>query len=478
MLTMNGTVAGARGLRTQIPIRAFEPWQRSLAIGLRVGDVAIVLLAGIVTHQIRFEGAPLAGPPLVMLVLGVLFAMQGLAIAGSYNVREIDRLSAQLTKAAFGWAAAFGCMLAMLYMIKMLEPISRVWTMSWFVSTFVGLVVLRCIGRRWITHERLQGALLRNVAIVREPDSSLQRILEGMSTDPSLLPSVDIVVDLHTPDDVERVVRQIRSLEGIEQVVVVSHARDTRPLYRLVEGLRDLPMEINLVSSPIDGELPLISLRAVGSLPATVLLERPHQGPLSMQKEIFDRVVAALLILFVSPLLAVIALLIKLDSRGPVIYRQRRFGFNREAIEVLKFRTMREEVCDSADATTVQQARSDDDRITRIGRWLRRTSLDELPQLFNVLRGDMSLVGPRPHAIAHDRHYAELIDGYLGRHRVKPGITGWAQVHGYRGETRTLEDMRRRIEFDLHYIDNWSLALDLRILLRTPLTGFVHENAY
>jgi len=161
-----------------------------------------------------------------------------------------------------------------------------------------------------------------------------------------------------------------------------------------------------------------------------------------------------------------------------VIYRQRRFGFNREAIEVLKFRTMREEACDGADAGTVRQVRRDDDRVTRVGRFLRRSSLDELPQLFNVLRGDMSLVGPRPHAIAHDRHYAELIDGYLGRHRVKPGITGWAQVHGYRGETRTVEDMRRRIEFDLHYIDNWSLALDLRILLRTPLTGFVHDNAY
>ena len=475
---MTSASVGVTGACTGLSVRVQEPWQRPLAIGLRIGDVAVVLLSGIVTHQIRFEGAPLAGPPLVMLVLGVLFAVQGLALAGSYDVREIDRLSAQLTKAAFGWAAAFGCMLAVLYMIKMLEPISRVWTISWFVVAFAGLVALRCIGRRWIAHERLRGAFLRNVAIVREPGSSLERILEGMSADPSLRPSIDIVVDMDDPDDVERAARRMRTFEGIEQVVVVCNPKDTRPLCRLVEALRDLPMEVNLVSSPIDGELPLISLRAVGSLPATVLLERPHRGPLSLQKEIFDRLVAALLILFIAPLLAVIALAVKLDSRGPVIYRQRRFGFNREAIEVLKFRTMREEACDGADAGTVRQVRRDDDRVTRVGRFLRRSSLDELPQLFNVLRGDMSLVGPRPHAIAHDRHYAELIDGYLGRHRVKPGITGWAQVHGYRGETRTVEDMRRRIEFDLHYIDNWSLALDLRILLRTPLTGFVHDNAY
>lgn len=475
---MNSASVIATGACTRLSVRVQEPWQRTLAIGLRIGDVAVVLLAGIVTHQIRFEGAPLVGPPLVMLVLGVLFAVQGLALAGSYDVREIDRLSTQLTKAAFGWAAAFGCMLAVLYMIKMLEPISRFWTISWFVAAFMGLVALRCIGRRWIAHERLRGAFLRNVAIVREPGSSLERILEGMSTDPSLLPSVDIVVDMNDYDDAELAARRMRTLEGIEQIVVVCNPKDPRPLCRLVEALRDLPMEVNLVSSPIDGELPLISLRAVGSLPATVLLERPHRGPLSLQKEIFDRLVAALLILFISPLLAVIALAVKLDSRGPVIFRQRRFGFNREAIEVLKFRTMREEACDGADAGTVRQVRRDDDRVTRVGRFLRRSSLDELPQLFNVLRGDMSLVGPRPHAIAHDRHYAELIDGYLGRHRVKPGITGWAQVHGYRGETRTVEDMRRRIEFDLHYIDNWSLALDLRILLRTPLTGFVHENAY
>jgi putative colanic acid biosynthesis UDP-glucose lipid carrier transferase len=475
---MTAMLMGSGSVQTRITIHAFEPWQRSLAICLRLGDMLVILLTGIVTHEIRFDGDPLVGAPLVMLVLGVLFAMEGLSIAGSYDVREIDRLSAQLTKAAFGWTIAFGCMLAVLYMIKMLEPISRIWTVSWFVAAFVGLVALRGIGRRWIAHHRLRGAFLRNVAIVREPGSSLERILAGISTDPSLLPAIDVIVDMDDPEDVERSVSELRALDGVEQVVVISNARDTRPLYRLVQGLRHLPMEINLVSSPIEGQLPLIGLRAVGSLPATVLLERPHQGPLSLQKEVFDRLVATFLIVLVLPLLAVIALAIKLDSRGPVIYRQLRFGFDRKAFKVLKFRTMHEEVCDSANAATVQQAGPDDDRVTRVGSLLRRASLDELPQLFNVLRGDMSLVGPRPHAIAHDRQYAELIDGYLGRHRVKPGITGWAQVHGYRGETRTVEDMQRRIEFDLYYIDNWSLALDLRIMLRTPFTGFVHENAY
>jgi putative colanic acid biosynthesis UDP-glucose lipid carrier transferase len=185
-----------------------------------------------------------------------------------------------------------------------------------------------------------------------------------------------------------------------------------------------------------------------------------------------------LALLFLAPLLAVLALAVRLDSPGPVFYRQLRQGFSKQPIAVLKFRTMHADRCDAADAAVVRQAILGDARVTRLGRFLRKTSLDELPQLLNVLRGEMSLVGPRPHALAHDRHYADLIDDYLGRHRVKPGITGWAQVHGYRGETRTVEDMRKRIELDLAYIDSWSILLDLRILWRTLFVGFGSRNAY
>jgi exopolysaccharide biosynthesis polyprenyl glycosylphosphotransferase len=170
-----------------------------------------------------------------------------------------------------------------------------------------------------------------------------------------------------------------------------------------------------------------------------------------------------------------IALLIKLDGHGPVLFRQRRFGFNNDPITVLKFRTMS---ADAANDVTVPQATRHDPRVTRVGRILRRTSLDELPQLINVLKGEMSLVGPRPHAIAHNEYYAEAIDGYLGRHRVKPGITGWAQVNGLRGETATVQAMHERVKHDLYYIENWSMPFDLLILLRTLMVGFVHRNAY
>ena len=178
---------------------------------------------------------------------------------------------------------------------------------------------------------------------------------------------------------------------------------------------------------------------------------------------------------WLSPVLIAAALMIKLDSPGPVLFRQRRYGFNNNPITVFKFRTMRH---DQADDRLVPQARRNDPRVTRVGAFLRRTSLDELPQLINVLRSEMSLVGPRPHAVAHNEQYAHVIDDYLSRHRVKPGITGWAQVNGLRGETDTPDKMRRRVQYDLYYIDNWSLYLDFKILALTPFVGLVHKNAY
>jgi exopolysaccharide biosynthesis polyprenyl glycosylphosphotransferase len=192
-------------------------------------------------------------------------------------------------------------------------------------------------------------------------------------------------------------------------------------------------------------------------------------------KRYIDISISALLLMFASPLMGLIAVLIKLDSRGHVLFRQQRLGLNRQRFDIVTFRSMRNEAC--ADPI-VTQARRGDPRVTRIGWFLRRTSLDELPQLFNVLKGEMSLVGPRPHAASHDEQFAALIDGYLERHTVKPGITGWAQVNGCRGETDTLDKIKRRIEYDLYYINNWSLLFDFRILWKTLRVILDRGNAY
>jgi putative colanic acid biosynthesis UDP-glucose lipid carrier transferase len=219
----------------------------------------------------------------------------------------------------------------------------------------------------------------------------------------------------------------------------------------------------------------------VGGVPCVRLLGRPLGGREAAVKAVSDRTVAAAALLAAAPLLALLALAVRLDSPGPVLYRQKRHGFNGRVIEVLKLRTMRAECCDdgtgTGDGAGVAQASRDDPRLTRVGRRIRRASLDELPQLVNVLRGEMSVVGPRPHAVAHNERFGRAIDRYAARHRVKPGITGWAQVNGLRGETDTVEKMARRVAYDLEYIENWSLALDARILLKTLLVGFVHPEA-
>jgi len=185
------------------------------------------------------------------------------------------------------------------------------------------------------------------------------------------------------------------------------------------------------------------------------------------------------LLLLAAPVMAAIALAIKLDTRGPVLFRQKRYGFNNELIEVFKFRSMHAEQCDATASRLVSKR---DPRVTRVGRFIRKASLDELPQLINVvLKGNLSLVGPRPHAVhakAEDRLYDEAVDGYFARHRVKPGITGWAQINGWRGETDRQEKIQRRVEHDLYYIENWSVLLDLYILAMTPLALAKAENAY
>ncbi|MDU3077058.1 MAG: undecaprenyl-phosphate glucose phosphotransferase, partial [Mixta calida] len=212
----------------------------------------------------------------------------------------------------------------------------------------------------------------------------------------------------------------------------------------------------------------------INGVPVVPLFETPMNGINMVLKRIEDIVVSSCILLFISPALLTIAALVKFTSPGPVIFRQVRYGMDGKPIKVWKFRSM--SVMENGD--TVTQATKGDARITPIGRILRSTSLDELPQFINVLKGDMSIVGPRPHAVAHNEQYRSIIQGYMLRHKVKPGITGWAQINGWRGETDTLEKMEKRIEFDLQYIRDWSIMLDLRIIFLTIFKGFISKTAY
>ena len=212
----------------------------------------------------------------------------------------------------------------------------------------------------------------------------------------------------------------------------------------------------------------------MGPIASLRLSRRPLSTADALLKRAFDLVLATAALLLLSPLFALVALLIKLDSPGPVFFLRRRHGFNQEPFRILKFRTM----TTADDGAHIAQARNGDPRVTRVGRWLRRWSIDEFPQLVNVLLGDMSLVGPRPHALAHDQAWARKVSRYARRHNVKPGITGWAQVNGLRGEIGTDKAIRQRVEHDLYYIDNWSIWLDILILVRTVLSRKAYLNAW
>ncbi|CAA7612734.1 undecaprenyl-phosphate glucose phosphotransferase [Magnetospirillum sp. UT-4] len=271
-------------------------------------------------------------------------------------------------------------------------------------------------------------------------------------------------------EDAARMVREQR----VEEVVLTLPWSDADRLEACLAVLRPLAVDVHLMPEFPAPYLAGHGFALLGDVPVARLRARPLKGWRALAKAAEDRLLGALLVLLLAPLMAVIALAVKLDSPGPVLFRQSRTGFDNQAFTCLKFRSMHVRPPEAMP----KQATRHDPRVTRVGRVLRRTSLDELPQLFNVVGGSMSLVGPRPHALAHNDHYSRLVDDYLCRHRMKPGITGWAQVNGHRGETATVESMRQRVACDLWYIDHWSPGLDLAILFRTPLACLKGTNAY
>jgi putative colanic acid biosynthesis UDP-glucose lipid carrier transferase len=261
---------------------------------------------------------------------------------------------------------------------------------------------------------------------------------------------------------------------AIDEVVIALPAGQNNLLNRIIRGLSLLPLDLKILLDLGDCQFKTLDIDRIGSASVISVQKKPIAEWNGLLKALEDYSIAILALIVFFPAMVLIALAIKLDSKGPVLFRQRRHGSNHRIIEVWKFRTMTV----MEDGDHVPQACKNDRRVTRTGRFLRKTSLDELPQLFNVLTGDMSLVGPRPHALTHNDHYSQRLENYASRHRVKPGITGWAQIHGLRGEITAPELMEQRVRYDLEYIDNWSIWFDLQILFLTPLFGFVSRKAY
>jgi putative colanic acid biosynthesis UDP-glucose lipid carrier transferase len=273
-----------------------------------------------------------------------------------------------------------------------------------------------------------------------------------------------------SPQDLADIVRR----ESVTQVYIALPLSRAPRIQALLNELRDTTATVYFVPNLFAFDLVQPRCVEINGMPVISICDSPLEGMNGVRKRVFDVLFATALLLVLWPVLLAIGAIIRLTSPGPALFKQRRYGLNGQEILVYKFRTMN--VCE--DGPVVVQATRSDHRVTRIGAFLRRRSLDELPQIFNVLEGTMSLVGPRPHAVAHNEEYRKRIDGYMIRHKVRPGITGWAQVNGLRGQTSTVDEMRRRVEYDMDYLRNWSFTLDLKIIAKTVVTLFQHRNAY
>ena len=458
----------------------------------RVVDFLLVASLGVIAHAL-YIGLRQSGPVFeyIVAVIGVSFVamvlFQGLKL---YQIQALRQPVRHGPRLAGGLAAVFAGALAIVFFLKLEGALSRVWLLSWFVSALIALFLARMFFFLLVRYLTRAGRLERRTVIVGGGEAG-EEVLKALSsqadTDLRILGVFDDRDDDRSPD----VVGGYPKLGRVDDLVEFSrHTRldlviFTLPIsaeQRLLHMLRKLwvlPIDIRLSAHSNKLRFRPRSYSYIGSVPVLDVFDKPIADWDVVLKSAFDRVVGGLALLALSPVMLLTALAVKLDSRGPVFFKQKRYGFNNELIEIYKFRSMYVEQLDPSAAKLVTKG---DPRVTRVGRIIRKTSLDELPQLLNVVfKGNLSLVGPRPHAVhakAVDRDYDEVVDGYFARHRVRPGITGWAQINGWRGETDTEEKIQRRVEYDLYYIENWSLLLDIYILVMTPFALFKTENAY
>jgi Undecaprenyl-phosphate glucose phosphotransferase len=458
---------------------------------VRMIEVALVALVGLVVYAgyvVPREGFALR---YFAAIAGIAaLAMLAFQAADIYQIQAFRGHEKQYMRLASAWSVVFLVAIGVSFFAKTGDEFSRAWLGAFYVLGLVTLIAFRralfLLVRRWTRDGRLDrrtvvvGAdrngesLIRSLAAQRDSDVRVIGVFDdrGDARSPA---SCDGVQKLGTVDDLVEFARQTRVDLVIFSLPISAESR----ILQMLKKLWVLPLDIRLSAHTNKLRFRPRSYSYIGNVPVLDIFDKPIADWDVVMKWLFDKIVGTLALICVSPLMLAVAVAIKLDSKGPVLFRQRRYGFNNELIEVYKFRSM---YVDQTDATAQKLVTRNDKRVTRVGRFIRKTSLDELPQLFNVVfAGNLSLVGPRPHAVnakAQDRIYDEAVDGYFARHRVKPGITGWAQINGWRGETDSQEKIQHRVEHDLYYIENWSIPFDLYILARTPFALLHWESAY
>ncbi len=383
------------------------------------------------------------------------------------------------------WLVVLGALLTVVFLFDLSGYGGGV-MIAWAITVPVAVSLYRVSARMVLREMRRTGVNTRKVAIVgaKEPGLTLARsILQSpwMGMDVAGFYDNRVIVggkplggsDLQVLGDIEFLKKQARSGE-FDDIYIALPMREEETIKELVEYLANSSCCVHIVPDVFTFKMLNARSREIGGLPIVSVYDTPFDSFDAIVKRLEDVTLASIILCLIAIPMLFIAAAVKFTSKGPVIFRQRRYGINGEEIMVWKFRSMT--TCDNGDV--VVQATKNDARITKLGAFLRKTSLDELPQFINVLQGQMSIVGPRPHAVAHNELYRDQINGYMQRHLVKPGITGWAQVNGWRGETDTLEKMQKRVEFDLYYIRSWSVALDVKIIFSTVIKGFAGGHVY
>ena len=410
-------------------------------------------------------------------LIAFLFVLPNL-IAGEYEHTSSHTWQDSIKRIFPRWNIAFVAALALGFITKMTGIFSRSSFALFYLVGFLTLVGFRTIILSLVrAHGAANSVSVRRVFLVgyEEEIDAFRARHENDEEGFRIIGATALRrgnAERFEPEDVALAVSTARFLSP-DDVFILLPWSDEDEIRRCIDGFLTVPASIHLAGQPVLDRFDGVSIGRLGTAASLNLVRRPLSIIDVMLKRAFDLGAASLALVALAPLFALVAVLIKLDSPGPVFYLQRRYGFNQTPFRIFKFRSM----TTFHDGGVFEQARAGDARITRVGRFLRRWNIDELPQLINVLLGDMSLVGPRPHALAHDQSFENRIAFYARRHNVMPGITGWAQVNGLRGETSTDESMRRRVECDLYYIDNWSLFLDLKIILLTVFSPKAYRNA-
>jgi Undecaprenyl-phosphate glucose phosphotransferase len=443
-------------------------------------------------NLLRFPGLENIDRPWIY-ISAILFAALAfpalLQATGSYRLNTLLNPLPRITSTIACWAIVFGLIVMIIFVGKVGADFSRNWLLTWAMSGLLFAIAYRFVLAHFLKGLNSDGRLNRRAVLVgagAPADHVLATLNASRDTGVTILGVFDDrdetrapiatsgLQKLGTVDDLIDFVRSTR----VDTLILTLPVTAENRLLHILERLWVLPVDIRLSAQDQRMRYRPRAYSYIGNLALLDLFDRPlgDWGP--FLKTLEDKIIASIALVMLAPVFAIVAMAVKFESKGPVFFRQKRYGFNNELIEVYKFRSM---FTDLADVSAKKLVTKDDPRVTRVGRFIRKSSLDELPQLINVLKGELSLVGPRPHATmasAAGNLYETVVEGYFARHKVKPGMTGWAQINGWRGETDTAEKIERRVEHDLYYIENWSLTFDLYILARTPLALLDTKQAY